>query len=131
MKRLPSTREKRIEALQQNRYLSGLDDKILEYLAQNTRLISYDSEECIIWEGQPCQGLCIVESGRVKIFKNSLSGREMIINVFEEGDSFNEVPVFDQLENPVNVGAILDSRIWLIDALALRTVISDHPEAAQ
>lgn len=40
MKRLPSTREKRIEALQQNRYLSGLDDKILEYLAQNTRLIS-------------------------------------------------------------------------------------------
>lgn len=55
----------------------------------------------------------------------------MIINVFEEGDSFNEVPVFDQLENPVNVGAILDSQIWLIDALALRTVISDHPEAAQ
>ncbi len=55
----------------------------------------------------------------------------MIINVFEGGESFNEVPVFDQLENPVNVGAILDSRIWLIDALALRTVISDHPEAAQ
>jgi len=131
MKRLPSPPEKRIEALQQNRYLSGLDDKILEYLAQNTRLISYDSEEYIIQEGQPCQGLCIVESGRVKIFKNSRSGREMIINVFETGESFNEVPVFDQLENPVNVGAIIDSRIWLIDALALRTVISDHPEAAQ
>jgi CRP/FNR family transcriptional regulator len=131
MKRLPSPPEKRIEALQQNRYLSGLDDKILEYLAQNTRLISYDSEEYIIQEEQPCQGLCIVESGRVKIFKNSRSGREMIINVFETGESFNEVPVFDQLENPVNVGAILDSRIWLIDAQALRTVIAEHPEAAQ
>ena len=67
----------------------------------------------------------------MKIYKNSLSGREMIINVFEGDESFNEVPVFDQLDNPVNVGAILDSRIWLIDALALRTVISDHPEAAQ
>lgn len=131
MKRLPSPREKRMEALQQNRYLSGLDDEILDYLAQHTHLISYDSEESIICEGQPCQGLCIVESGRVKVFKNSPSGREMIINVFEGGESFNEVPVFDQLENPVNVGAILDSMIWLIDALALRTVISDHPEAAQ
>ena len=131
MKRLPSPREKRMEALQQNRYLSGLDDEILDYLAQHTHLISYDSEEYIVREGQPCQGLCIVESGRVKVFKNSPSGREMIINVFEGGESFNEVPVFDQLENPVNVGAILDSRIWLIDALALRTVISDHPEAAQ
>jgi len=131
MKRLPSPREKRMEALQQNRYLSGLDDEILDYLAQHTHLISYDSEEYIVREGQPCQGLYIVESGRVKVFKNSPSGREMIINVFEGGESFNEVPVFDQLENPVNVGAILDSRIWLIDALALRTVISDHPESAQ
>ncbi|MGB2957071.1 MAG: Crp/Fnr family transcriptional regulator, partial [Anaerolineales bacterium] len=52
-------------------------------------------------------------------------------NVFEGGESFNEVPVFDQLENPVNVGAILDSRIWLIDAQALRTVIAEHPEAAK
>ncbi len=130
MKRLPSPREKRIEALQQNRYLTGLDDEILEFLAKHTHLISYDSEEYIIREGQPCQGLCIVESGRVKIFKNSPSGREMIINVYERGESFNDVPVFDQLENPVNVGAILDSRIWLIDALALRTVISEHPEAA-
>ena len=130
MKRLPSPRKERIDALQQNRYLSGMDDEILDYLAQHTHLISYDSEESIIREGQPYQGLCIVESGRVKVFKNSPSGREMIINVFEGGESFNEVPVFDQLENPVNVGAILDSRIWLIDAQALRTVIFDHPEAA-
>lgn len=36
MKRLPSSREKRMEALQQNRYLSGLDDEILDYLAQRT-----------------------------------------------------------------------------------------------
>ena len=59
----------------------------MTYLAQNTRLISYDPEE-------------------------------MIINVIENGDSFNEVPV-------------IDTKIWLIDAGALRTVIAKHPEAAQ
>ena len=131
MQRLSSPQEKRIKALQQNRYLSGLDDKILRFLAQNTHLISYKAEENIIREGRRCQGLCIIESGRVKIYKNSSSGREMIINVFEAGESFNEVPVFDQLDNPVNAGAIIDSTIWLIDAQALRTVISDHPEAVQ
>ena len=51
MKRLPSPREKRMVALQQNRYLAGLNNEILEYLAQHTHLISYDSEECIIREG--------------------------------------------------------------------------------
>ncbi|MGB2964657.1 MAG: Crp/Fnr family transcriptional regulator [Anaerolineales bacterium] len=131
MERLSSPLEKRMTALKHNRYLSSLDDKILQFLAQHTHLISYEAEENIVREGRGCQGLWIIESGRVKIYKNSSSGREMIINVFEAGESFNEVPVFDQLDNPVNAGAIIDSTIWLIDAQALRTVISDHPEAAQ
>ncbi|MCJ7717567.1 MAG: Crp/Fnr family transcriptional regulator [Anaerolineales bacterium] len=131
MKRVTSPREKRMEELQQNRYLSGLSNTILDCLVQNTHLISFEVEECIIREGQPCQGLYIVEFGRVKIFSVSPSGREMIFNVLEEGESFNEVPVFDQLENPVNVGAVLKTQTWLIDAEALRKIIEDHPEASR
>jgi len=131
MRRLSSSSEQRISALQDNRYLSGQAEKILDYLAQNTRLIAYDAGEMIILEGQACQGLYIIQSGRVKIYKNSPGGREMIINVIEGGGSFNEVPVFDQLDNPVNVGALADTTVWLIDAQALRKVIKDHPEAAR
>ncbi len=131
MRRISSSLENRQSALQENRYLSGLDEDILLYLSENTQLITYEAEESIVCEGQSCPGLCIVESGRVKIYKNSPTGREMIINVIEDGDSFNEVPVFDQLDNPVNVGAVLDTQIWLIDAQALRQVIADHPQACQ
>lgn len=131
MQRIKSTREQRMKALQGNRYLSGLDEHILDLLSQHTRLIAYDAEEMIIREGQTGQGLCIVESGRVKIYKNSATGREMIITVMEEGESFNEVPVFDQLENPVNAGAVLDSMVWTIDSRVLRNVIADHPRACQ
>jgi CRP/FNR family transcriptional regulator len=55
----------------------------------------------------------------------------MIFTVMEEGDSFNEVAVFDQKENPVNVSAVLSTRIWLIDAAALRKVSAEHPAACQ
>jgi len=121
----------RFQALQENRYLSGLDDGILYHLADNTRLIEYDPDESIILEGQICLGLNIVESGRVKIYKYSSTGREMIINVLGQGESFNEVSVFDQQENPVNVSAILSTRIWLISADVLRNVIAEHPLACQ
>jgi len=131
MRRLPSSLDFRIQALQENRYLSGLDDQILNYLAENTRLIAYDADEIIIHDGRTCHGLAIIESGRVKIFKDSPSGREMIFNVMENGESFNEVPVFDRSENPVNVSAVLSTRIWLIDADALRKVVADHPQACQ
>ena len=131
MKRLQSTKEKTINALQENRYLSGLDNLILEFLAENTQLISFEAEESIIREGQLSLGLYFLESGRVKIFKYSSSGREMIINVLGAGESFNEVPVFDQLDNPVNVSAVVDTLIWLIEAEALRQVIRKYPDAAR
>lgn len=131
MRRLPSSREARIRALRENRYLKGLDEEVLRGLAQGTRLLSYDGEESIIHEGQPGPGLFIIDSGRVKIFKGSPTGREMIINILEEGDSFNEVPVFDQGDNPAHVAAVMETRLWLIDAEALRSLIMDHPQAAR
>ena len=88
MRRLSSSLDFRTKALQENRYLSGLDEEILTYLAENTRLFVYDADEIIIHEGQFGQGLAIIESGRVKIYKGSPSGREMIFSVMEEGDSF-------------------------------------------
>ncbi len=131
MRRIPSSIEFRIQALQDNRYLAGLDQEIVEFLADNTRLQAYDSDEVIILEGQPCPGLAIIESGRVKIYTGSPSGREMVFSVMEEGESFNEVPVFDQGTNPVNVSAVLATRIWMIDANALRKVIAENPKACQ
>lgn len=131
MQRLPSTLEARNRALRENRYLKGLDSDVLEGLAENTRLLSFEGEESIIREGQPGPGLFIIDSGSVKIYKGSPTGREMIINVLEEGDSFNEVSVFDQGENPANVEALIETNVWLIDAEALRTLISDHPRAAR
>ena len=131
MRRISSSMTVRFQALQENRYLSGLDDEILRHLAENTRLITYSAGETIIHEGQSCQGLSIVESGQVKIYKYSSTGREMIINVLDKGESFNEVSVFDQKENPVNVSAVHSTRTWLISADSLRKVIAEHPRASQ
>jgi CRP/FNR family cyclic AMP-dependent transcriptional regulator len=131
MRRISSTKNTRIQALRQNRYLIGLDDILLADLADHTQLLFFEEDEVIFLEGQTCLGLYILESGRVKIFKYSQAGREMIINVLNAGDSFNEVPVFDQGVNPANVAAVLDTQVWLIEAHALRTLIAHHPRAAQ
>lgn len=131
MRRTASSKESRIQALQDNRYLQGLPDEILSELADRTHLLSYDEEEIIFLEGQTCAGLYINHSGRVKVYKNSPSGREMVITVIEPGESFNEVPVFDLGDNPANAAAVLDSDLWLIDADGLRSVVANHPEAAR
>ena len=50
---------------------------------------------------------------------------------WSKGESFNEVAVFDQQENPVNVSAVLNTRVWLISADTLREIIAEHPQACQ
>ena len=54
-----------------------------------------------------------------------------MIKVMEEGATFNEVPVFDHQPNPVNVSAIEESEIWVIESDLLRRCIARYPELAQ
>jgi CRP/FNR family transcriptional regulator len=74
--------------------------------------------------------LFILHSGAVKLFKLSPKGRELIIRVFEAGASFNEVPVFDRGQNPVNVGALEGCRIWLVEADTIRRCMQENPQMA-
>ncbi len=95
------------------------------------QLCRYEGGEPVFWEGEPSRGLYIIEKGSVKLFKSSLQGRELVLQVFGEGESFNEVPVFDHKNNPVNVAALEDSQIWIVDAAAIRACLDRYPEVAK
>jgi CRP/FNR family transcriptional regulator len=60
-----------------------------------------------------------------------MRGRELIINVFEEGATFNEVPVFDRAVNPMSVAALEDSDVWGIDVETIHQILNGHPEMSR
>jgi CRP/FNR family transcriptional regulator len=95
------------------------------------RLYRFKNGETIFWEGDECAGLHMIHQGSVKLFKISPKGRELIIRVLDEGATFNEVPVFDHQPNPVNVTAVEDSEIWVIEPEVIRDSIARYPELAQ
>ncbi len=121
----------KIAALSQNTYFSNLNIEILDYLTQGTHLRRYERGETLFWEGDPCAGLHFIRRGSVKLFKTSPQGRELIVKVFEEGTTFNEVPVFDRGQNPVNVAALEECEIWVIEAEVIRAAMEKHPEMCQ
>jgi CRP/FNR family cyclic AMP-dependent transcriptional regulator len=131
MRRLPSEFSERIETLRSCRYFDGVDEEILSQLAQDVYLYRYEPDEIVFWEGGPCAGLHIVHNGSVKLFKVSPNGRRLVIKIFGLGESFNEVPVFDGGENPINVAAIPQSDIWVVACESIRRAIDEHPEMAQ
>ncbi len=121
----------RLSALNQCPYFLGVPHSILSELAQGMQLVRFDRGEGVFWQDEPSAGLHIIQRGSVKLFKISPQGREFIINIFEEGATFNEVSVFDEGNNPINVEALEETDLWVIDPQIIRDQMAAHPEMCQ
>ena len=121
----------KVAVLRSNPYFKALKEEILIELIGGMRLYKFENGETVFWEGDECAGLHMIRQGSVKLFKISPQGRELIIRVLDDGETFNEVPVFDHQPNPVNVTAVEESEIWVIEPGIIREGIVRHPELAQ
>lgn len=119
-----------VAAIKAQPYFKALDDDELKQLARLLIEKSYDKDEVVFLEGEPCQGLYIVRQGSVKIFKLSPEGREQILTYTQAGGSFNEVAVFDGGPNPANVSAAQPSTLWIVPRDAIVALIKRRPEVA-
>ncbi|GAB4486601.1 MAG: Crp/Fnr family transcriptional regulator [Anaerolineales bacterium] len=121
-----NTREK-LNTLRANVFFQGLDDDSMNELAASTSLRRFERGEVLFWEGDSCAGLHIIQTGSVKLFRVSPLGRQHIIRVIQEGETCNEVPVFDGGENPVNVEALEETTVWVVDARAVQSLMRKDP----
>jgi len=121
----------KLDRLRSNEYFGGLDKTLLEQVAAHMQLREFERGEAIIWEGDECSGLHILQQGCVKLFRLSPQGRQYIVRILQEGETFNEVPTFDGGVNPVNVEALETTQVWVIEAGILRDLLKSHPEFAQ
>jgi CRP-like cAMP-binding protein len=100
--------------LQKTALLSSLSQPELQMLAARTVRKLFHVGEVLFYEGEPCRGLHIISSGRVRIFKTSAGGREQVLAVNGPGESIAEVPVFDGGPYPASAIAVEDTDIAFI-----------------
>lgn len=131
MKTIETTLSQKVTALRANPYFDDLAESMLKEIAQHTRLAEFQRGDVLLWEGDPCEGLFILEQGSAKIFRISPQGRQYIVRILQEGDTFAEVPAFDEGTSPVNVEALETCRTWVIDKHKLHTLVMEHPMFAQ
>lgn len=84
----------------------GLPAEHLDEIEKIAVSKQYSRGETIFFEGDPGIGFYMVATGRVKIFKTSLSGKEQILHIFGPGEPFGEVPVFHDQPFPANATAL-------------------------
>ncbi|MBI1786272.1 MAG: Crp/Fnr family transcriptional regulator [Acidobacteria bacterium] len=103
---------KKQELLSRIRLFSGLAPAEVEAVAQNTIERSYAPGELLFAEGEPCEGMYIIGTGSVKIFKTSPSGRQITLAVEPAPSTVAEIPLFDGGPFPASVAALDD--VWAL-----------------
>ncbi len=131
MKSIETKTKDRIKVLRGNEYFDDLPETMLQEISEHMHLREYSRGDVLFWEGDPCDGLHIVSQGSAKIFRLSPQGRQYIVRILQEDDTFAEVPAFDGSTNPVNVEALENCRVWVINGEMLRGLIISHPQFAQ
>lgn len=125
-------RERHMELLRSCPYFAELSDDLLETLLGVVTVRSYAPGESIFFEGQAAgkAALHIVESGTVRILKISVEGREQVLRLMREGDSFADVPAFDGGGYPANAAALDASTVLTIPRQPLLALMRKHPDIA-
>ena len=109
---------------------SGLIESELAFLAQRAVPRRFSPGETVFSEGEPCAGLYVVESGHIRIFKSSASGREQVLSIDGPGSSVAEVPVFDGGNYPASVTAVDDATLLFISKQDFQALCLAHPQVA-
>lgn len=109
---------------------ASLTDAEMQALGTRTSLKRFQRDEQLFAEGDPCSGLFLVASGKVRIFKLSPSGREQILAVEGPGSSFAELPVFDGGNYPAAASALEDTEVLFISRKDFQNFCREHPDVA-
>ncbi len=125
------TVQEAVEAISAIPSFDGLDPAIREEIARAAVRRDFDTRQVVFLEGDPCDGLYIVEHGWLKSIKISLTGREQIVRIVGPGEEFSGVGVFAGTVNRATVIALEPTRVWVVEREALLAFVDRYPSLAQ
>ncbi len=108
----------------------GLPKEQIEDLAMIATDQTFKKGDIIFSEGDDGTGFYVVITGRVKIFKLSIEGKEQILHIFGPGEIFGETPVFAGEHFPANAELLEESRSFFFPRESLVSLIKRNPSLA-
>ena len=86
----------------------------IKHLSDNREVRHYRKKDIIFREGENPRWLFFVESGKVKVYKTSDDGRELIVKIAQAGDFLGFLALFKEDAYPESAAALEDCAVKLV-----------------
>ncbi len=123
--------EDKTELLRQIEIFSPLTDEELEQVIHMFTIRSFKKNEIILYEEDTNEYMYAILTGRVKVFKTTPDGKEIILAVHGTGEFFGEISLIDGNTEPATVMAMEDSVISLISRKNFYTLMLKNEKIVQ
>ena len=120
-------KEHRLKALAKMPLFAHLSPESLRLLVERLVQKHFEPGEMVFSEGQACEGLFVVETGVVKLYKVSKDGREQILATHGTGQTLSELPMIDGERYPFSAVAFVKSVLLFISTEKLRIPCQNEP----
>jgi CRP-like cAMP-binding protein len=104
----------------------GFTPKELEYIQASVIEKSFKKDDVIFFSGDPCRGILILRSGRIKLSCLSASGKEQVLETFQCGQTC-ACHTESIAQCPGNVQAAADCVVWFLPIEKYEQLIKAHP----
>lgn len=102
----------------------------LDVILRDARTLYYRRGEVVARRGEMAPGLLAVAYGMVKVSLRGASGVERVLRLVGPAQTFGEVVLFMKQPLPVDAVAVVDSRLVLVPAEAMFSLIARDPHFA-
>lgn len=105
----------------------GLAGDDLARVAAVSREKLYERGDWIFSEGDDSEFFYAITAGRVKVFKTTPSGKDLILEIFGSGDPLGAVAVYEMRPFPASAVALEATACLLIPRQAFFALLEAHP----
>ncbi|SCY67385.1 Crp/Fnr family transcriptional regulator [Alkaliphilus peptidifermentans] len=109
---------------------STLSNENLEKIKDITLERNFRKGTIVFMEGDPGEAFYFIKSGKIKVFKTTADGRELIFAILGDGDVFAEVTLFNDMNYPASAEVLEDASIGMISNKALEDLVVKNSNIA-
>lgn len=121
-----------MNAAEIKRYLTGIslfehaDERTLDELSSSVQTINMPANHVLFQQGDLVTDMYAVVKGRLKIYMLSCSGKQRVVRLVGEGDSFGEVMVINDTPSPVYAESLTRCELLVLPKQQMDQLLSQR-----
>lgn len=105
-----------------------LDEREISKIVNISIVRTWKKGSHIFFQDDPIENVYFIFSGKIKIYKNDLQGKEQIVNILQNGEMFPHIGFFRKGGYPANAEVLSDAKLVVVPIAQFEQLLIEDPQ---